>query len=119
LTSRDDRVEPGAIDVDRTEAVTVEFLDGVVARFALLELRLGCPCATCRSLRDRGEVTWPRPGSPEPLAIRDAGLHGGWGLAVTWNDGHATGIYPFEALRRWHDGDTPYPPDSGLGGPTG
>ena len=80
------------------------------------ELRQGCPCATCRALRDRGEATWPRPASPEPLAIRNAGLHGGWGLAVTWNDGHATGIYPFDALRRWHDGEAPYGPDSGLGG---
>ncbi len=116
MTERDDRHEPGSIDVDRAEAVTIEFLDGEVARFDLLELRRGCPCATCRALRDRGQPTWPRPGSPEPLAIKTAGLHGGWGLAVTWNDGHATGIYPFDALRRWHDGEAPYGPDSGLGG---
>ena len=99
MTERDDRHEPGSIDVDRAEAVTIEFLDGEVARFELLELRQGCPCATCRSLRDRGQATWPRPGSPEPLAIKTAGLHGGWGLAVTWNDGHATGIYSYDTFR--------------------
>ena len=54
MTERDDRHEPGSIDVDRAEAVTIEFLDGEVARFELVELRQGCPCATCRALRDRG-----------------------------------------------------------------
>jgi len=89
-----------------------------VARFDLLTLRLNCPCATCRGLRDRGEEPWPRPGSPTPLAVGDANLHGAWGLVITWNDGHATGIYPFETLRRWSEGEgqRAFGPDSGLGG---
>ena len=65
---------------------------------------MGCPCAACRSLRDRGEQAWPRPASPQPLRLTDAALHGAWGLQLTWNDGHATGIFPFEALRRWSEG---------------
>ena len=62
------------------------------------------------------EAVWPRPGAPEPLRIDDARLHGAWALNVTWNDGHATGIFPFEALRRWHERGGAFPPDSGLGG---
>ncbi|MGI9031253.1 MAG: gamma-butyrobetaine hydroxylase-like domain-containing protein, partial [Ilumatobacteraceae bacterium] len=42
--------------------------------------------------------------SPLPLRVEQADLHGAWGLNITWNDGHATGIYPFEMLRRWHEG---------------
>lgn len=86
--------------VERTEGITATFADGHVAAFGLEELRRVCPCATCRSLRDRGEDSWPRPSSPLPLSIADARFHGGWGLNVTWNDDHSTGIYPFEALRR-------------------
>ena len=112
----DDRFEPHAIDVVKDEGVTLTFRDGEVARFDLMSLRLGCPCATCRSLRDQGEDVWPRPGSPTPLRIENAELHGAWGLQVTWNDGHATGIFPFESLRRWSDGGPAFPPDSGLGG---
>jgi DUF971 family protein len=26
-------------------------------------------------------------------------MYGAWGLQLTWNDGHATGIYPFDSLR--------------------
>ena len=111
----DERYEPKSIDVDKQESVTLTYLDGFVARFDLPTLRRGCPCATCRGLRDQGQEAWPRPGSPLPLTIRTAELHGAWGLNVTWNDGHATGIYPFDSLRRWHEDGEPIRPDSGLG----
>jgi DUF971 family protein len=112
------RYEPERIDVVRHEGLTITFRDGQVARFGLQALRQGCPCATCRGLRDQGVEVWPRPGSPRPLRISNAELHGAWGLSVEWNDGHATGIYPFDALRRWHEGQAPFGPDSGLGGAT-
>ncbi len=102
----DDRYQPADIDVVRDERVTLTFVDGYVATFDLPALRLGCPCAGCRALRDRGEPVWPRPGSPTPLRIEQADLHGAWALTITWNDGHATGIFPFEALRRWHESGT-------------
>lgn len=100
----DDRNHPVDVVAKRDEGVTITFADGLVAEFNLMELRLGCPCAECRSLRDRGEVSWPRPNSPLPLSLTDAEFHGGWGLSITWNDRHNTGIYPFEALRRLADG---------------
>jgi ATP-binding protein involved in chromosome partitioning len=109
------RHEPQTIDVQRTEAVIVTFRDDYEARFDLVELRQGCPCAACRGLRDRGEQAWPLADSPLPLEVRDARLHGAWGLAIEWNDGHATGIYPFEALRRWAEEGITLTPDSGFG----
>lgn len=111
----DDRYEPATVDVVRDEGVTITFLDGHVARFDLLTLRRNCPCATCRGLRDQGQDAWPRPNSPTPLRIEDAQFHGAWGLLITWNDTHATGIFPFESLRQWDEG-SPFGPDSGLGG---
>jgi len=102
----DDRYESADIVVKRDEAVTITFVDGYVAEFSIMELRLNCPCATCRHLHDQNEPGWPRPGVPQPLRITDASLHGAWGLQVTWNDGHATGIFPFEALRRWSENRT-------------
>ena len=112
----EDKFEAESIDVQRTEHVTITYRDGYVTQFDIRALREECPCATCRGLRDRGEPAYPRPGSPQPLEIVDAELHGGWGLTFTWNDGHSTGIFPFDALRRWSEGaDPPFAPDSGLG----
>ena len=111
----DERYEPATIDVEKDTAVTLTFLDGYIAEFDLLTLRKGCPCAACRGLRDQQQLAWPRPDSPMPLRIESANLHGAWGLAISWNDGHSTGIFPFESLRRWHEGHPAFPPDSGLG----
>ena len=97
----EDRHEPSQIEVVRDQSVTVTFGDGYVARFELMALRQGCPCATCRAQRDHGQPVGS--GQPVPLRVEDARLHGAWGLAITWNDGHATGIFPFELLRRWHE----------------
>jgi DUF971 family protein len=89
------------IDVERDRGLTVVYEDGRECFFPLEDLRLGCPCASCRAVRDRGERVWPRPGGPATLRIVDAELVGNWGINLTWNDGHATGIFPWDALRSW------------------
>jgi len=96
-------IEPANIDLDRANGLTIEWDDGVVSRFELEELRVNCPCAECRGLRDRGEPAWPKANSPRPLRAEDAEFVGAWGLRVTWNDGHGTGIYVWEVLRAWSD----------------
>ena len=99
----DERHLAQSIDVAKEVGVTVTFYDGYVAQFDLLSLRQGCPCATCRNMRERGQDSWPRSDSAVPLRVEDAELHGAWGLNITWNDGHNTGIYSFELLRQWHE----------------
>jgi DUF971 family protein len=110
-------IEVADVTVDRDQGMTITFADGRECTFGLEELRLACPCAGCRAARDKGEPPWPTARSPLPLGIVDAELVGAWGISLTWNDGHATGIYPWDSLRRWCDHGRPeYPPDSGLGG---
>lgn len=114
----DPLIEVRDVTVDRDHAVTVVFADGAECRFGLEELRLACPCASCRGERERDRPPWPQPSSPRPLTITDAELVGAWGLGITWNDGHRTGIYPFESLRRWCEAGAetvPFAPDSGRG----
>jgi DUF971 family protein len=95
--------------------VAVTFADGRVCRFELLDLRMACPCAGCRNAREQGRPPWrPGPDRTDPV-IADAALVGAWGLGITWTDGHSTGIYPFESLRRWCETDdvtAAFPDDS-------
>jgi DUF971 family protein len=112
-------VDIATITVDRDSHIEVTFDDGKVCRFDLEELRRACPCAACRTARDRGEEAWRTRGQSPGLAIADAHLVGGYGLGVTWSDGHSTGIYPFVSLRRWCEAGRStagFPPDSGLPG---
>jgi DUF971 family protein len=87
------------VRVERDRAVIITFEDDHQCRFELAPLRQACPCATCRGIRDAGNsVTLS-----DTLAITDAELVGAWGISLTWSDGHSTGIYPWDALRRWCD----------------
>ncbi len=95
------RAEPVDIDIVRDRSVTVTFDDDMRCEFPVIALRSACPCATCRGMRERGESAWPRPGQPETITIIDAQLSGAWGLSIDWSDGHSTGIYAWEVLRRW------------------
>ena len=113
----DERTTADDITVDREQAeVVIVFGDGHRCRFGFVEMRVNCPCATCRGARDQGQVPWPRPGQPETLTVTEARLVGAWGLGLTWSDGHATGIYPWESMRQWCDEDRPsFTADSGRG----
>ena len=91
------------IDIDRTRAMTLTFEDGRSCAFGIEQLRQACPCATCRGWRDRGEASWPRGNQSTELSITDAELVGAWGISLVWSDGHSTGIYSWDALRRWCD----------------
>jgi DUF971 family protein len=94
--------------------VDVEFEDGAVASFTLVELRQHCPCAGCRNAREEGRP--PYRGDEASLRIDDAELTGAWGLRIVWQDGHGTGIFPWERLRAWSEsGQFSLPPDSGFG----
>jgi len=105
------------ITIDReANELRLQFDDGVGGTINLVELRLSCPCASCRAARQAGREPWPTSPDPPPLAVTAAELVGAWGLGVTWNDGHATGIYPFAALHAWVcTGRPQLHPDSGLG----
>lgn len=99
----DDDVTPTDIAIERHRALIVTYADGAVCEFPVAALRAVCPCASCRGWRERGEQAWPRPGQSDEIVVEHAELSGAWGLSVEWSDGHSTGIYTWEVLRRWHD----------------
>jgi len=94
---------PAGIEVDRAAGVTLTWHDGTTSSFGLEELRVNCPCAECRGLRERDLPVWPKPTSPQPVRLENAELIGAWGVTFQWNDGHTTGIFSWELLRQWRD----------------
>ena len=94
---------PTGVELDRERGLTLQWPDGATARFGLEDLRVNCPCAACRGRREQGLDAWPGPGAPQPLRAESAELVGAWGIRITWNDGHDTGIYAWGILRAWAD----------------
>lgn len=95
------RTRADKVDVDREQGLTIVFGDGHTCTFLNEDLRRNCPCAACRDLRLVGEEAWPREGAPSEVKILNAELVGSWGISFAWNDGHGTGIFPFDSLRAW------------------
>lgn len=78
--------------------------DGVVTEHAPRDLRLRCPCAGCVDETTGERMLTPAMVGPDvyPLEIRYVGRYA---LQFHWSDGHSTGIYPYEYLRRLADGE--------------
>jgi DUF971 family protein len=83
--------------------LVVRWRDGHESSYPFDDLRKVCPCAECR--------TAPRPqGGLQVLAgpvvrrgeirITQIAPVGRYALSFTWSDGHSTGIYSFDFLRR-------------------
>ncbi len=70
--------------------------DGHESRYTWQFLRASCPCAWCNDLRIKGTSEYiaadVRPSMVSPV--------GRYALSFDFSDGHSTGIYSFEYLRR-------------------
>jgi DUF971 family protein len=62
-------------------------------------LRLACPCAGCVEEMSGRALLEPATVAPD---VRPDSLElvGSYGLRIHWSDGHHTGIYTFDLLRR-------------------
>ena len=81
--------------LERERSLGVRWEDGRRLDIDLGDLRSLCPCAGGIGIRERGQVVQ----APTGLSAMSAELHGNWGLAIRWSDGHETGIYGWEMLR--------------------
>ena len=97
-----DRVAPTRFDYDNpNRALVVEWADGAVLPIGFTRLRLACPCAECIGEGGAAGRFASRPMlEPGEDELADISLVGRYGLTAIWADGHSTGIYTFETLRR-------------------
>ena len=98
------RIDTTPVGLARRDGRTLSLLwqDGQKDDFDVRDLRLVCPCAMCvdemSGRRTLDPVTVPVDVAPKTL--RNVGRYA---LAIAWTDGHSTGIYAFERLRRLGD----------------
>ena len=97
-----DAIKPANIHADRPARVlTIEWADGHTSAFDLTALRWLCPCAFCRG--EAGQPGWLDANptlSGDQLELSDVTLVGHYALQPHWADGHTSGFYSFEHLRR-------------------
>jgi DUF971 family protein len=102
----DPRKKPTDVKVFVTtgEGVAITWSDGHASRYTFPYLRDECPCATCRDEREKKALENPGAANPLPMfkarvTAKSATSVGNYAIQIQFSDGHATGIYSFDALR--------------------
>ena len=98
--------QPTNIEVDiKKSEVRITWADGFKSVYPLAYLRKICPCATCNEQRSNDDPL--RVLSPDQVLVsgklspdHPVEMVGNYALQFFWDDGHRTGIYAFEYLRR-------------------
>ncbi len=97
-----DAIKPTNIHADRpARRLTIEWADGHTSTYDLTALRWLCPCASCRG--EAGQPGWLDSNptlTDEQVELSDMSLTGNYALQPVWADGHSSGFYSFEHLRR-------------------
>jgi DUF971 family protein len=100
-----DAAPPESIHVQEDSSVRIKWPDGPEATIPAVRLRDFCPCAGCVEEGTGRKLLNPAtiPSNIHPDRIEAVGSYA---VKIEWSDGHNTGIYTWDVLRR----------ASGLGG---
>lgn len=104
-------ITPEKVRVLLTEGkgLEIDWADGHKSAWSFAWLREACPCATC--VEERAKEA-RKPGEPKPKAAMLLPMYspppkptgargvGRYAIEFSWNDGHRSGIYSWEYLRR-------------------
>ncbi len=85
------------------EELAIKWEDGTESFIPFEKLRRACPCAGCKGEVDVMGNLYKNPDQPfAPNAFKLIRLDpiGTYAVQPVWADGHATGIYSFDYLRR-------------------
>lgn len=94
------------------EELAIKWSDGSESFVRLETLRRFCPCAGCLGEQDIFGNTYKAPERPYgPLAFKLSGFGpvGGYGTQPKWADGHNSGIFTWDYLRRVADAEAAGP----------
>jgi DUF971 family protein len=96
---------PQSIEINDRQEFLIAW-PGVLSVVPSLRLRDACPCASCieegtgRKILDAASI----PADIRPVEVKQVGSYA---VQITWSDGHGTGIYSWDTLRRISGVDAP------------
>jgi DUF971 family protein len=85
---------------ERAKTLVIRFEDGISQSLCCKILRGFCPCARCQG-HGGGPPRFVAATSAASVDIIDVYPIGNYALGIQWRDGHDTGIYSFDVIRRW------------------
>lgn len=93
------QLEPKDMSWIEKGVLGIEWSDGHQAVYPIRHLRFQCPCAACVD-EWTGEKRLKADDVPMLIMVNDIQPVGRYALQFSWSDGHDTGIYSYNLLRR-------------------
>lgn len=97
--------DPEHISISKSKGITIDWKDSHRSEYGLRYLRHHCPCAHCTG--SHGTPPQAPPLTPSPLQLYQPALKmtsvepvGNYAVRILWNDGHGSGIYSYDHLRK-------------------
>jgi len=96
--------DPEHIAISKSRGIKIDWKDGHQSDYGVVYLRDHCPCAGCTG--SHGTTPRPKTGdNPFPmfqpaLKMNTVEPVGNYAIRMEWSDGHSTGIYSFDHLRK-------------------
>lgn len=100
--------EPEHIAISKSKGVKIDWRDRHHSEYPIEYLRDECPCASCTGAHgtETQKTSYSAP-SKDPFQMYKPKLKmlnieqvGAYAMRIDWSDGHNTGIYSFDYLRR-------------------
>lgn len=92
-------IEPVEIIEESDSEISIKWSNGAASGFDAAQLRRACPCAGCVN-EWTGEKTLNDAAIAEDLSFSNVSVVGRYALNFHFSDGHDTGIFSFEYLRK-------------------
>ncbi len=84
--------------IDRIgSGIRITWQDGAISSYSGELLRDHCPCALCKETPGHPP---PQGRPPGPVSVKSAQAMGWYALQLVFSDGHDTGIFTYELLRK-------------------
>lgn len=96
-------IAPTALYKENPDILWISWNDGSESRFVMRALRCACPCAACvnewtgEKMLDDAKVSK----DIMPERIQSVGRYA---MVIHWSDGHKTGIYSYDYLKKLEQG---------------
>ncbi len=78
--------------------ITLTWEDGAEIKISNRDLRLNCKCAVCVDEISGKQLIAEKNIRPD-IAAKEIVPLGNYAIGITWNDGHASGIYPYKMIK--------------------
>ena len=81
------------------DTLVISWNDGTVSEYGVRFLRSSCPCAACVN-EWTGEKMLDEARIPKDIKAARLLSVGRYAMAIHWSDGHKTGIYAYDYLKK-------------------